>query len=166
MNLWVVQDGCRSSMCMIKIRGPSHEPWGTPSVIKVQSERELPGLTLWCLSLRNEYIAIALLVLESQSPWSTRSNATPYCNLQTRRGSISLTKAETGSNRVRFGNIRTTTTTTTYFRSHSFIKLAFQTQRMTCPVFRFQSTQRKSTLQVQAVYFYQTTRYREEFVTF
>ena len=41
-------------MYTIKIKGPSHEPWGMPPVIQVQSERELPSLTLCCLSLRNE----------------------------------------------------------------------------------------------------------------
>jgi len=42
-------------MYIMKIRGPSHEPWGMPPVIKVQSEKELLSLTLCCLLSRNEY---------------------------------------------------------------------------------------------------------------
>ena len=62
----------------MKIRGPSHEPWGMPPVIKVQSERELLSLTLCCLSVRNEYnhrttslgTPIAI-ILFSKVLWST-----------------------------------------------------------------------------------------------
>jgi len=43
MNLWIKQDGFRSSMYVITIWGQSHEPWGMPPVIQAQSERELPS---------------------------------------------------------------------------------------------------------------------------
>jgi len=54
MNLWIIQDGFRSFIYVIKIRGPSHEPWGMPPVMSAKSEWQLPNLTLCCLSLRNE----------------------------------------------------------------------------------------------------------------
>ena len=73
MNLWIIQDGFRSSMYAIKIKGPSHEPWGMPPVILAQSERKLPSLTLCCLSLRNEKVGKKVM-----SQWQTFLRACPH----------------------------------------------------------------------------------------